>query len=177
MKPLNGIYITFMKTYLPKLFICFLVILTTTYTLRAQEHNHEHARNEIGLSTGAIYAPNDNMWGVGAHIHYFRTLCPNSKWSIGGSFEEVWTEGNHFSIGAGVKYEVLENLEIGLLPGVTFLKHEDSGENYKAHFSLHAEVVYNLFHWDHFHLGPAIDYSWLQGDSHIMLGVHAAFCF
>ncbi len=160
-----------------KIFISSLSFIFTFISLSAQEHHHSHARNEVGLSTGAIYAPNDKMWGVGAHIHYFRTLSEHSKWALGGSFEEAWAEGNHFSIGAGVKYEVIERLELGLLPGITFLKHEEGESGYSTHFSLHVEAVYVLFEWKHFHLGPAIDYSWLKGDTHFMLGVHAAFSF
>lgn len=149
-------------------------------------HTHHHERNEIGLSGGAIYGLNHSDWGGGMHLHYFRTFTPHSKWSWGANLEYVWTHDNHFTIGAGVKYQILDRLSVGVLPGITFLNHkgheEHDGHTHahtekKTLFSAHFEVVYDLFHWEKFHLGPAFDFSWAKGDSHLMIGVHAAFCF
>lgn len=43
------------------------------------QHNHSHQRNEIGMSTGALYATDHKEWGAGLHIHYFRTLGNHSR--------------------------------------------------------------------------------------------------
>lgn len=86
-------------------------------------------------------------------------------------------------MGAGVKFTPINRLHLGVLPGVTFAKHkhEHNGqahdEDWESRFSMHVEVVYDLFHWGKFHLGPAFDYSWSKDDSHIMLRIHAAFGF
>ncbi len=171
-------------SYITKLLFISIYLLGVT-TIYAQEHHH-HLENEIGLSTGAVYSFEHKEWGTGVHIHYFRMLGEHSKWSLGAEVESVWSDGNHYTIGAGVKYEIIDRLNIGLLPGITFLKHHDEthtshtqhdDSKYESLFSLHVEVVYDLFHWEHFHLGPAVDYSWTKNDPHCAIGVHAAYCF
>ncbi len=152
-----------------------LVCLINAGLLQAQEHHHEHAENEAGISGGAVYSLEHKEWSSGVHVHYFRMLEPHSKWSLGGEFETVFGDDVHFTIGAGVKYQIIDDWSIGLLPGITFSKHDSS--KYEPSFSLHFETVYDLFHWEKFHLGPAIDYSWSKEDSHISIGVHAAYCF
>ena len=153
--------------------------------IHASKHRcdgHEHSRNEIGFSGGALYAFEHGEWGSGIHLHYFRTLSLHSRWSLGGSIEHAWVDGNHFNVGAGIKYQLLERISIAALPGVTFLSHSktdthDTHESRKALFTLHFELVYDMFRWDKFHLGPVLDYSWTKNDSHAMVGIHAAFCF
>lgn len=175
-------YTEIMKS--PILCVLFAVCFWVPSQLTAQHHDHGHSRNEIGLSTGAIYALDDSAWGTGVHIHYYRTLGIHSKWSVGGMAEYTWASSSHFTLGAGIKFEPFERFGIGVLPGVTFRpNHDHEGHDHEAHndsntsFSMHFEVVYDLFHWDKFHLGPVFDYSWSKNDSHLMLGVHAAFCF
>ena len=149
--------------------ITILFFLTTTIKASyAQHHDHLHSENEIGLSSSAVYSPDHKEWGTGIHVHYFRMLSPHSKWSLGGGIEGVFADDKHFSFNAGVKYEVINRLSISLLPGILFVKPS---------FSLHTEIVYDLFHWENFHLGTAIDYSWSKDDSHFAVGIHAAYCF
>ena len=163
--------------------IILLSCLFCTLFSYAQEHDkHEHARNEIGFSSGALYAFKHNEWGCGTHLHYFRTLSLHSKWSLGGGIEHAWVDGTHFNVGAGVKYQLFDRLSISALPGVIFFLHNETGtpnthERGKTLFSLHFELVYDLFHWEKFHLGTVLDYSWAKKDSHAMIGIHAAFCF
>ena len=163
------------------LFLCFFSIPF----IHAQEHEHdehEHSRNEIGFSAGSLYSLGHKEWGAGVHLHYFRTLGLHSKWSLGGAFEFARVDGNHFNIGVGVKYQLFNRMSIGALPGVTFLSHNDADTNdvhkhRKALFTVHFELVYDFFHWEKFHLGPVLEYSWKKGDAHAMIGIHAAFCF
>ena len=167
--------------------ILIVLIITVFYVsfLHAQEHGHhehEHARNEIGLSSGALYSLGHHEWGSGVHLHYFRTLGLHSKWSLGSSTEWAWAGGNHFNVSAGAKYQLFNRLGMSLFPGVTFFPYHEAAMHHthkpqKAHFALHAELVYDLFYWDDFHIGTVIDYSWTKDDSHAMIGVHAAFCF
>lgn len=147
-------------------------------TINAQEHHH--SRNEIGISPGITYSPSHQNWGFGIHAHYFRTLSNHSPWSLGASVEQVYSHGSHWTVSAGAKYQLLDKLNIALMPGVTILKHSQEEEHEhgsKTQFSMHIEVSYDLIHLKHFHLGPAIDYSWSKHDTHFMLGVHCAYGF
>ena len=158
------------------------------YFVKAEEHHHghSHSRNEIGLSGGAMYSSDHKKWGAGTHIHYYRTFTAHSKWSFGAMAEYAYIDGSHTTLGAGIKYEIIHGLNIGILPGVTFLEHKhkedghDAGHSHKhkkTQFSTHFELVYDLIHLDKFHFGPVLDYSVSKGDNHGMIGVHAAFCF
>lgn len=169
-------------------FILFFLLLSGSGSLAAQEHEHSHARNEIGISPGATYSPSHKTWGFGIHAHYFRTLGEHSRWAVGGSVEQVTSHGSHWSVSVGPKYQILDRLSVALMPGVTFFKHDDDGHDHEAHatedshdsrrrFSLHTELVYDLIHLDHFHLGPTVDYSWSRNDAHFMIGVHCAYSF
>lgn len=171
------------------IYTLILFILVSTFTARAQHHQHHHKRNEIGISSGAIYGIDHKEWGAGIHIHYFRTLGDHSRWAIGAFAEQAWLGDSHFSIGAGAKFAVIDKLQLGVFPGITFAKHSHDhdghgahddhkhGEKRKARFSIHTELVYDLFEWNQFHLGPVLDYSWSENDSHTMIGIHVAYNF
>lgn len=160
----------------------FLIFLMLPIYIVAQEHHH--ARNEIGISPGVTYSPSHHNWGFGIHAHYFRTLGDHSPWALGGSLEQVNAHGSHWTVSVGGKYEISDRLNLAVMPGITFFKHkhkadhEDGHEhNSKAQFSTHFELSYDLIHLEHFHLGPALDYSWSRHDTHFMLGVHCAYGF
>ena len=142
-------------------------------------HTHDHARSEIGFGFGAVYVAGDGVWGKGAHLHYTRSIKPDSRFSFGCGVERIWAADEaHFSINAGVKYELFERFDLGVMPGVTFFNHTDDGHKSSgSRFSLHCEAAYNLFHWGNFHFAPVLDYAWSPGDSHLMPGVHIAYCF
>lgn len=161
-----------------------VVLMLFPASVFSQEHDHSHARNEIGISPGATYSPSHHNWGFGLHAHYFRTLGDHSPWALGVSLEQVYAHGAHWTVSAGAKYTLFDKLNLAIMPGVTFFKHEDEhaheeGHEHtsKARFSVHLEVGYDLIHWKHFHLGPAIDYSWSNNDTHFMFGVHCAYGF
>lgn len=168
--------------------VLFFLLFFWAGSLTAQEHNHSHARNEIGISPGATYSPSHETWGFGIHAHYFRTLSEHSRWAVGGSLEQVSSHGSHWSVSVGPKYQILDRLSIALMPGITFFKHDEESHDHAAHaandphgkrgrFSLHTELVYDLIHLDHFHLGPTVDYSWSKDDAHFMVGIHCAYSF
>ena len=167
------------------LIFCHLFVMNIS--AQDNHHSHEHLLNEIGLNMGATYSHQHREWGTGVHVHYFRTLKPHGKLALGGSLEQVWSDGDHYNISAGIKYMATHRLSLGIMPGVTFLKHkhdhndedghEDHSSERETKFAMHFEIVYDLFHFDRFHLGPAADYSWAKGDSHYMIGIHAAYCF
>ena len=159
-----------------------LMIMMFPINMASQEHQHAHARNEIGISPGVTYSPSHREWGFGIHAHYFRTLGEHSPWALGGSIEQVSSHGSHWTLSAGGKYEIFDKLNVAVMPGITFLHHKEDGHEDEPHtrnaqFSIHFEVGYDLIHLEHFHLGPALDYSWSKHDSHWMLGVHCAYAF
>ncbi len=162
--------------------ILLILGLMISICITAQEHHH--ARNEIGISPGATYSPSHHNWGFGIHAHYFRTLGDHSPWSFGGGLEQVYAHGSHWTMSIGSKYEILDKLNLAVMPGITFFvrnhehDHEKSHEHSKkAQFSIHFEIAYDLIHLEHLHLGPSIDYSWSKHDNHFSLGVHCAYGF
>ena len=162
----------------------FFILFAFPLSLAAQEHSHSHARNEIGISPGVTYSPSHENWGFGIHAHYFRTLGEHSPWALGGSLEQVSGHGSHWTVSVGGKYEIFDKLNIAVMPGVTFFRHnhehgpqETHEHTKKAQFSAHFELGYDLIHLEHFQLGPAIDYSWSKHDTHFMLGIHCAYGF
>jgi len=183
---------------LTTIFILFFGLSSTLFA-HAQDcghAGHKHSRNEIGISAGPLYAIDHEQWGTAFHLHYFRTLGAHSRWAIGGGFEQAWAGGNHFKIGAGVKYQLLNHLSLAVMPGVSFISHNahhhcshdhhdhhshhshhNHHDHKKAQFTLHFELVYDLIHWKNFHLGPVLDYSFTKNDSHAMIGLHLAYCF
>lgn len=171
-----------------KTVILLFIILSVSFTVCGQEHTHSHARNEIGISPGASYSPSHKNWGFGVHAHYFRTLGPHSRWALGGSLEQVSSHGSHWTVGAGARYQIFDRFSFALMPGITFFQHDTNEHDHAGHaeddphsnnpkFTAHFELVYDLIHLDHFHFGPAVDYSWSKHDAHFMFGVHCAYAF
>lgn len=166
----------------------FLVIGTREIYAQHDDEHHHHGLNEIGVNFGSLYAIDDKGWGAGVHMHYFRSLGEHSRWAIGGFVEQTLFMDNHFAMGVGAKFNLLDRLSLTAMPGIVFTKHDHSDHDHdhedhshdnstKTKFSVHTELTYVLFEWGKFHMGPAIDYSWSKDDSHMMLGVHAAFDF
>ena len=160
-------------------FILIFCLFCVQISYSQHHEHHEHLRNEIGFSGGALYDFGHREWGGTIHLHYFRTLNLHSKWSLGASLEQAWVNGAHFNVGAGLKYQILDKLSLSALPGISFVSHNETHTHQqpKALFNLHFELVYDFFHWDKFHLGTVLDYSWSKRDSHSMLGFHAALGF
>ena len=147
----------------------------------AHGHEHEHARSELGVSGGAVYDFGHGRWGEGVHVHYFRKAGgEHSRWSLGGMAEQVWSEDRHLTLGLGAKLEVVERLELGVMPGVTLFGHDSAHRHgTEAQLSLHLELVYDLLRWRRLHCGPSVDYALIPagGHAHVTLGVHVAVCF
>jgi len=161
--------------------LLLIICLNSGFVFAQDKCHHTHDRNEIGFGFGTIYIIGDKVWGQGMHLHYFRSVKPDSRFSWGCGLEQIWAkEERHFSINAGVKYELFEKFDLGVMPGVTFCKHSGDGPGSgvrHSRFSLHFEAAYNLFNWGNFHLAPVVDFAWSRGDSHLMPGLHIAYCF
>lgn len=149
-----------------------LAAATSVLGLRAQERaghgEHAHPRNEAGLSLGAAYGIEHKEWAPAIHAHYFRTLAPHSRWALGAGIEFIPGEERHWEIGAGARFQVLNDLQLSLMPGISIVD--------KAKFSLHTEAVYEAIHLGGFHFGPVVGYAWTRDHSHVSAGVHARFC-
>ena len=171
-----------------KYFIAFFALATMWIVPSGAQHihDHQHNRNEIGVSVGGVYSLYFGGWGAGVHAHYYRSFGDHSRWAWGAMLEQAWVEGGHTTLGAGIKFQVTRSLGVGILPGVTFFGHGEghSEESCDSHrpdknrsFSMHLDVVYDLIHWDRFHLGPVVDFSMSREDIHSMIGLHGAYCF
>lgn len=149
-----------------------LAAATSVLGLRAQERaghgEHAHPRNEAGLSLGAAYGIEHKEWAPAIHAHYFRTLAPHSRWALGAGIEFIPGEERHWEIGAGARFQVLNDLQLSLMPGISIVD--------KAKFSLHTEAVYEAIHLGGFHFGPVVGYAWTRDHSHVSAGIHARFC-
>ena len=171
-----------------KSFLIIILLALFVVQVEAQESCtlHKHARNEIAISPGGVYTFSDKEWSFGAHAHYMRTLGSASPWALGGGLEVVTAHGGHYTVSVGAKYTFLHFLNFAVMPGVTFFKkdkHEhtanDSHHHHdsRARFSVHLEFSYDMIHTEHFHLGPAIDFSLCKNDNHFMIGLHCAYGF
>ena len=93
-----------------------LAAATSVLGLRAQERaghgEHAHPRNEAGLSLGAAYGIEHKEWAPAIHAHYFRTLAPHSRWALGAGIEFIPGEERHWEIGAGARFQVLNDLQL-----------------------------------------------------------------
>ncbi|MEG2120796.1 MAG: hypothetical protein RRZ64_01905 [Rikenellaceae bacterium] len=151
-----------------------VVFVFMPFMLLAEDHNH--SRNEIGLSPGVIYSPECNEWGFGLHIHYFRTVGHNDRWAVGGSIEQIISDDTHYGVSVGASFRIVGGLAVSVSPGISLMMNEDSG-GYDYHYSTHFELVYDAAHVKNFHFGPALGYALSSHDSHFMLGAHAAYSF
>lgn len=149
-----------------------LAAATSVLGLRAQERaghgEHAHPRNEAGLSLGAAYGIEHKEWAPAIHAHYFRTLAPHSRWALGAGIEFIPGEERHWEIGAGARFQVLNDLQLSLMPGISIVD--------KAKFSLHTEAVYEAIHLGGFHFGPVVGYAWTRDHSHVSAGHTCRFC-
>ena len=163
-----------------------LAAATSVLGLRAQERaghgEHAHPRNEAGLSLGAAYGIEHKEWAPAIHAHYFRTLAPHSRWALGAGIEFIPGEERHWEIGAGARFQVLNDLQLSLMPPQLHnALHPPllppTARVANAKFSLHPEPAYEAIHLGGFHYGPVVGYAWTRDHSHVSAGIHAAFAF
>ncbi len=133
------------------------------------DHHHHHHKNELGLSNSAVYIFEEEKLAYSLHLHYIR-LLGDSKFGLGPGVEMIFGEHSHNTVGLVLAYSPLEPLTLAITPGVTF-GHESHNE-----FSMAAEAIY-AFNIGVFHIGPAIEFSYLPHDYHISVGFHIGFGF
>jgi hypothetical protein len=136
------------------------------------EHSHSLKPNEIGVAVGLVYAITEDAIGTGIHLHYTRMLQGKcEKFGIGGGFEAVIMDHQHYNLSVMAVYRPIHALWISLGPGATYFAEEE-----EVKLSLHIETGYE-FDLKVLHIGPMIEYAFAGSDHHIMIGLHLGFPF
>jgi hypothetical protein len=106
----------------------------------------------------------------GLHIHYVRNI-KSSRFGIGASYERIFDEHGHNTIGIIGAYRPIGGFVLIEAPGITF-EYATS----ELHFALHLEVSYE-FEVGDFHIGPVFEVAYDPEDYHISLGLHVGYGF
>jgi hypothetical protein len=134
-------------------------------------HDHYHAKNEIGVANSLVYLINEKATAYGLHLHYIRNI-KHSGFGIGMGYERIFDEHKHNTIGPALKYEPVKRLSLIFSPGIMV---EDDHLN-EPNLALHFETAYEL-ELKSFLIGPAFEFAWSTGDLHFSLGLHLGFAF
>lgn len=162
----------------PRLIISLLFTLAPMYICAGNKiiyqtkHTHTHEREEIGVSSGAVYLINDKEWVYGMHVHYVYRAFNNQKFGVGFGYEHLFDEHKHDFVGIIGAYSPIQDLTFSVSPGIT-IEGEESKE---STFTTHFECVYE-FKVKSFHIGPEIDLSYSSHHSHVGAGIHIAYGF
>ena len=157
--------------------ILLLVLISFQNNIKAQskvhnhEHDHDHAANEIGAGNFLSYHIGEQEFAYGLHIHYLRAI-ENSRFGFGIGYEQIYDEHKHRTIALIGNYRLLPPLILSLSPGILL----PNQENQDFRFALHSELVYE-FEFDHFHLGPTLEFATTFEEFHVGIGLHFAYAF
>jgi hypothetical protein len=132
--------------------------------------NHEHHKNEIGISNAPVYFIKEKSLAYGFHLHYTRNIA-QTKFGFGTGYERIFDEHKHNTFGIEAIYRPIEDLSLSVSPCVAF---ED--KNPAENFALHFETAYE-FEIKDFHIGPAIEIAYDQEDYHLSIGLHFGYGF
>lgn len=136
------------------------------------DHAHHHMKNEIGVAVGAVYIFEEEIIAPGLHLHYTRVLPGKmSAFGLGLGFETVLDEHRHYTASFMFQWRPVHAWWISAGPGITWF--QEGGESYA---SLHIETGYE-FELGKVHLGPMIEYAYMEHDQHFMLGIHLGIPF
>jgi hypothetical protein len=155
---------------------CLVALNSLNLIAQKSEHsdgvpdNHEHHKNEIGISNAPVYFLKEKSLAYGFHLHYTRNI-PKTKLGIGIGYERIFDEHKHNTFGIEAIIRPIEDLSLSVSPCVTF---EDKDP--VARFALHFETAYE-FEIKEFHIGPAIEFAFDQEDYHLSIGLHVGFGF
>lgn len=157
-----------------KLFLVLIFGLITT-SIYSQEkkhiHDHDHHKYELGLANSIVYFAGEKEYAYGFHLHMVRNII-HSKFGYGISYERIFDEHKHNTIGVIGSWNPIPPLHISIAPGVAF---EDS-EPSNLKFAFHAETSYD-FDVGKFHVGPLLEFAFDPEDYHISLGLHIGYGF
>lgn len=133
-------------------------------------HHHEHHKNEISVANSLVTFLQEKETAYGLHVHYVRKLS-DSPFGVGMSYERIFDEHKHNTIGIVASYRPVERFAISLSPGLAF---EDSGS--QSSLALHVETTYEFSIGD-FHIGPLVEFAMDKEDQHLSLGIHVGIGF
>ncbi len=152
--------------------ILFLLLLCLPFISSSQEdtsysdeeHSHIHPLFEIGVSSAAVKLIEENEITVGFHTHFSANISHHLPFTAGLGYEYIVDEHQHHSFGLLIGWNPVHELLFSVSPGITTNKGIFK-------FTTHLEVSY-AFEWGKIHLGPAVEYAYSPGDTHISLGIH-----
>jgi len=150
--------------------IIFGLVSSSAYS-QEENHNHDHHLYELGVANSLVYFVSEKESAYGLHLHLIRNI-KHSKFGYGVSYERIFDEHKHNTIGIVGSYNPIKPLHIDVSPGITF---EDS-EASELKFAFHAETSYN-FDLGSFHIGPLLEFAIDPEDYHISLGLHLGYGF
>jgi len=156
----------------PRQILLILSLLLNFSVAKAQEtgdhdhHEHEHHKNEISVGAFPVYLLNEKELTYGLHLHYTYNF-PKSKAGIGLGFEKIFDDHKHNSLNIFLSYRPVENLHIGLGPGLAFEGHKIN----QAVFAMHLETAWE-FIIHNFHVGPMLGFGIDKNDMHMGVGIH-----
>ena len=168
-----------LRMILRQLIFVLILIFISNPTLRAQDHDHDHEQkhhhhlnNEIGIAVGAVYIFHEEVFAPGLHLHYTRMLPGKMQaFGLGMGVETVLDEHKHYTGSIMFQWRPVHAWWISAGPGITWFQ-----ESSESRFSLHLETGYE-FEIGKVHLGPMIEFAFVQGDQHLMLGIHLGIPF
>jgi len=164
---------------LRRLFILLALAFIFNPAIRAQDHEddhehdqHHHLKNEIGIAVGAVYIFHEEIIAPGLHLHYTRMLPGKMHaFGLGLGFETVLDEHRHYTGAVMFQWRPVHAWWISAGPGITWFQ-----ESSESRFSFHLETGYE-FEVGKVHLGPMIEYAFVEDDQHFMLGIHLGIPF
>lgn len=155
-------------------YILFLGLFFSTKLLSAQhaeEPEHSHHKNEIGIANSPVYLIKDKEIAYAFHMHYIRSVG-DSKFGVGLGYERIFDEHKHNTFGIVGSYSPIDRVLVNISPGISF---EDNSSS-DVHFAFHLETTYD-FEFKNFHLGPILELAYDKEDYHISFGLHIGFGF
>lgn len=143
------------------------------------QHDHDHHNdyhkhnNEISFGIGITKFTAENNQGLSLHTHYLKGLGKNKRISLGLSFESIFGDHKHYTIGPIIHFSIYQGLVVSYSPGLLFVKEE---EVFEKLFAQHIELKYE-FEFHKFHLGPLLEAGFDKHGFHYMGGIHIGFDF
>lgn len=153
-------------------FIVALFLITICAKAQHEDHDHEHPRNEIGLSNNAVYNVSEKEVAYSIHVHFVRTFEKNDHFGLGIGYERIFDDHKHNALSAILMYRPIEHFSINIAPGIIWL---DSHKN-SLKPAMHIEGLYE-FELGHFHIGPLVGVGFNTEDLHAAFGLHLALGF
>ncbi len=154
-------------------YLIFISLFFVFNKLSAQDHNHDHEVNHLGIGFGVTSFFEEGHSAPGLHLHYMHRLNSHSPFSIGGGYEAILGDHEHHSLTGLLGYSPFDRFSIKVGPGLTFA---NENEHKEVKFSGHLELMYE-FELGDLHLGPMLGFGYDGEETHGAVGIHVGFGF